>query len=147
MMISSVYSSKTKKYYLSLSNDSFDSWFSVLNNHLHQFLDTYSFMKICKDSNDLNRKKTSFIIQLINKFTNIKGVLSLNFSKKIFYDFYKNQNIKDIYDLNQRLQENMRGGKSDAAQENLEKIVNILENEKDLKIEFQENKNVLEILN
>ena len=146
MMISSVYSSKTKKYYLSLSNDSFDSWFSVLNNHLHQFLDTYSFMKICKDSNDLNRKKTSFIIQLINKFTNIKGVLSLNFSKKIFYDFYKNQNIKDIYDLNQRLQENMRGGKSDAAQENLEKIVNILENEKDLKIEFQENKNVLEIL-
>ena len=145
MMISSIYSSKTKNYYLSFSNDSFDMWFSAINNHIHQFTDTFSFMKICKDLNELNRKKTSLLIQLVNKFTNIKGVLSINFSKKIFYDFYENKNIKDIYDLIQQFQENMRGKKFADAQKNLENIVVILEIEEDLKKGFGDDKNVLDI--
>ena len=144
LLISSVYSSRIKNYYLAFDSDSFESWFSALNNNLHQYLDTFSFSKICKDLNDLNRKKTSLLIQLVNKFNNVKGVLSLNFSKKIFYDFYDNENIKQIYELIIEFQEKNRKKDSIGAQENLEKIINILEQNKD--IELDEKKNVLEFL-
>ena len=127
MMISSTYSpNKTKNYYLSFSNNYFDEWFSVLNNHLHQFLDTFSFMKICNDLNELNKKKTSLVIQLINKFSNIKGVLSVNYSKKIFYDFYENKSIKDIYDLIKQYQENIKNNNYKDAEDNLNKVIKLL---------------------
>ena len=98
MMITTGDASQIKQYYLSFNKDTFESWITELNNHLHLFTDTFSFMKINKDLNELNRKKTSLLIQLINKFTNIKEVLSIKFSKKIFYEFYQNKNIKEIYD-------------------------------------------------
>jgi len=146
MMISSVYSSKTKEYYISFNSDLFDNWFTVINNHMHQFLDPFTFKKICQDLNDLNRKKTSLLIQLVNKCTYIKGVLSLNFSKKIFYEFYDNNIIKEIYDLIQIYKENIKTKKYLDANVNINKIINLLEENKDIIIEYEENKNVLDIL-
>ena len=146
MMISSVYSSKTKNYYLAFSNNYFDEWFSVLNNHLHQFLDTFSFMKICNDLNELNKKKTSLVIQLINKFSNIKGVLSVNYSKNIFYDFYDNKNIKDIYDLIKQYQENIKNNNYKDAENNLNKIISIFEEKKNLKKDLDEKNKIFENL-
>lgn len=146
MMISSKYSSeKTKTYYIAFDSNKFDIWFSIINNQLHQFTDTFSFMKICKDLNDLNRKKTSLVIQIVNKLTNIKGILSLNFSKNIFYEFYDNKNIKDIYDFLLLYQKNVYKKDYLAAEQNLEKIIKILEENKDIKIEVK-NKNFLETL-
>ena len=83
MQIASLYNSKNKKYIIAFNSKYFDNWFLLIFNQIHQFLDTFTFLNICDDLTDLNRKKTSFIIQLANKFSNIKGVLSLNFSKNI----------------------------------------------------------------
>ena len=146
MLITSVYSSKTKNYYIAFNNDSFENWFAVINNHFHRFMDPFSFNKVCQDLNDLNRKKNSLLIQLVNKFSNIKGVLSLNFSKKIFYEYYENQKIKDIYDLFILYENDI--GKKDFynAYEKINKIINILKENKEINIEFDKNKNVLETL-
>ena len=144
LLISSVYSSRTKVYYIAFDNDSFESWFSSINDNLHQYLDSFSFSKICQDLNDLNKKKNSFIIQLVNKFNNIKSLLSINFCKKIFYDFYDNENIKQIYDLIIEFQEKNRKKDFLGAKENLEQIINIFEQNKEIKL--GENKNVLEFL-
>ena len=147
MLITSEYSSsKKKEYYISFSSDSFGSWFIVINNHIHQFLDTFAFLQINKDLNDLNKKKTSLLIRLINKFINIKGVLSLNFSKEIFYEFYDNKNIKDIYDLFQIYRNNIEKKNYLDANVNIDKIINILENNKEIKIEYEKNKNFLDLL-
>ena len=146
MMISTGDASQIKQYYLSFRKDSFESWFIELNNHLHQFLDTFSFLKINKDLNELNRKKTSLLIQLVNKFTNIKGVLSIKFSKKLFYDFYDNKKIKEIYDSIKIYQENINNNNYEAALENLNKVIDIFEQNKDIKNDFDENKNIFEIL-
>lgn len=146
MLISSVYSSKTKNYYIAFNSDSFDVWFTVINNHFHQYMDMFSFIKICKDLNELNRKKNSLLIQLVNKFSNIKGVLSLKFSKKIFYDFYDNKNIKEIYDLILLYQNNITKKEYALGYENLNKIINILEKNKELNIECDKNKNAIDSL-
>ena len=147
MLITSKYSSsKTKNYYIAFENSSFNTWFSFINNYFHLFTDNFSFNKICQNLNELNRKKTGLLIQLVNKFSNIKGVLSLDFSKKIFYDFYENQKIKEIYDLFILYESNIMKKEFFNAHENIKRIINILKENKEVNIEFDKNKNVLEIL-
>lgn len=145
MMISCTFSPNTKQFYLAIKSNDFDTWFSVINNQIHQFSDTYSFIKICRDINELNRKKTSTLIQICNKFNNIKGILSLNFTKNIFYEFYDNKEVKDLYELFLLYQSNILKKDYVSSFENLTKIINILENNKEIVIEFEQ-KNILDTL-
>ena len=145
MMILCSFSPKTKQFYLSFKSNDFDSWLSVINNQIHQFSDTYSFVKICKDINELNRKKTSSLIQICNKFNNIKGILSLNFTKNIFYEFYDNKDVKDLYELFLLYQSNILKKDYISSYDNLNKIINILENNKEIVIQYEQ-KNILDTL-
>ena len=134
MMISSMYNSKDKRYVLAFESKSFDNWFLLIFNQIHEYLDTFTFMKICDDLSDLNRKKTSAIIQLANKITNIKGVLSLSFSKKIFYEFYDNNEIKKLYDLIIQLRDDIFNKKKlKEEKELIRQIIDIIENKEELK--------------
>ena len=145
MMILCSFSPKTKQFYLAFKSNDFDSWLSVINNQIHQFSDTYSFVKICKDINELNRKKTSSLIQICNKFNNIKGILSLNFTKNIFYEFYDNKDVKDLYELFLLYQSNIIKKDYISSYDNLSKIINILENNKEIVIQYEQ-KNILDTL-
>ena len=146
MMISSMYNSKNKKYVLAFNSRTFDNWFLLIFNQIHQFLDTFTFLNICDDLTDLNRKKTSFIIQLANKFSNIKGVLSLNFSKYIFYEFYDNKRVKDLYDSMIQLRDDILDKKKlNEEKELINKIVSIIETNEEFNFK-QDNKNLLDIL-
>lgn len=145
MMMSCLFSPKTKQFYLAFKSNDFDSWFSVINNQIHQFSDTYSFIKICKDINELNRKKTSSLIQICNKFNNIKGILSLNLTKNIFYEFYDNKEVKDLYELFLLYQSNILKKDYASSYENLKKIINILENNEEIAIQYDQ-KNILDTL-
>ena len=146
MMISSMYNSKLKKYVFCFNSRTFDNWFLLIFNQIHQFLDTFTFLKICDDLTDLNRKKTSFIIQLANKFSNIKGVLSLNFSKNIFYEFYDNKQVKELYDSLVRLRDDILDKKKLTEEKELiNKIISIIETNEEFNFK-QDNKNFLDIL-
>ena len=146
MMISSMYNSKLKKYVFCFNSRTFDNWFLLIFNQIHQFLDTFTFLKICDDLTDLNRKKTSFIIQLANKFSNIKGVLSLNFSKNIFYEFYDNKQVKELYDSLVRLRDDILDKKKLTEEKELiNKIISIIETNEEFNFK-QDNKNLLDIL-
>ena len=146
MMISSMYNSKLKKYVFCFNSRSFDNWFLLIFNQIHQFLDTFTFLKICDDLTDLNRKKTSFIIQLANKFSNIKGVLSMNFSKNIFYEFYDNKQIKELYDSLAQLRDDILDKKKLTEEKELiSKIINNIETNEEFNFK-QDNKNLLDIL-
>ena len=146
MMISSMYNSKNKKYVLAFNSRTFDNWFLLIFNQIHQFLDTFTFLNICDDLTDLNRKKTSFIIQLANKFSNIKGVLSLNFSKNIFYEFYDNKQVKELYDSLVQLRDDILDKKKlNEEKELINKIVSIIETNEEFNFK-QDNKNLLDIL-
>ena len=146
MMISSMYNSKLKKYVFCFNSRTFDNWFLLIFNQIHQFLDTFTFLKICDDLTDLNRKKTSFIIQLANKFSNIKGVLSLNFSKNIFYEFYDNKQVKELYDSLVRLRDDILDKKKLTEEKELiNKIISIVETNEEFNLK-QDNKNLLDIL-
>lgn len=146
MMISSMYNSKLKKYVFCFNSRTFDNWFLLIFNQIHQFLDTFTFLKICDDLTDLNRKKTSFIIQLANKFSNIKGVLSLNFSKNIFYEFYENKQVKELYDSLVRLRDDILDKKKLTEEKELiNKIISIIETNEEFNFK-QDNKNLLDIL-
>ena len=72
--------------------------------------------------------------------------MSIKFSKKIFYEFYQNKNIKEIYDSIKMYQENINSDKFEVALENLNNIIYICEQNKDINIDFEENENVLDIL-
>ena len=146
MMISSMYNLKLKKYVFCFNSRTFDNWFLLIFNQIHQFLDTFTFLKICDDLTDLNRKKTSFIIQLANKFSNIKGVLSLNFSKNIFYEFYDNKQVKELYDSLVRLRDDILDKKKLTEEKELiNKIISIIETNEEFNFK-QDNKNLLDIL-
>ena len=146
MMISSLYNSKEKKYVFCFNSKSFNNWFLLIFNQIHQFFDTYTFMKVCDDLSDLDRKKTSFIIQLANKFSNIKGVLSLNFSKNIFYEFYENKQVKELYDYLTQLRNDILDKKKLVEEKELiNKIINTIEKNDEFNFK-QDNKNLLEIL-
>lgn len=146
MMISSMYNSKLKKYVFCFNSRTFDNWFLLIFNQIHQFLDTFTFLKICDDLTELNRKKTSFIIQLANKFSNIKGVLSLNFSKNIFYEFYDNKQVKELYDSLVRLRDDILDKKKLTEEKELiNKIISIIETNEEFNFK-QDNKNLLDIL-
>ena len=143
MMITSIYNSKVEKYVLAFISKCFDNWFLLIFNQLHQFLDTFTFMKFCDELTDLNKKKTSFIIQLVNKFSNIKGILSLNFSKKIFFEFYDNDKIKELYDSLIQLRDDILNKKKLVEEKGLiDKIIDIIENDEKLK----ENNNIIDVL-
>ena len=145
MMLLCSFPPKTKQFYLAFKSNDFDSWLTVINNQIHQFSDTYSFVKICKDINELNRKKTSSLIQICNKFNNIKGILSLNFTKNIFYEFYDNKDVKDLYELFLLYQSNVLKKDYASSYENLNKIINILENNKEIVVQYEQ-KNILDTL-
>ena len=146
MQIASLYNSKDKKYIVAFNSKYFDNWFLLIFNQIHQYMDPFTFMKLCDDLVDLNKKKTSLIIQLANKFTNIKGVLSLDFSKNIFYEFFDNNQIKELYDSVIILKENiLQKKKLIEIKEIINKIINIIETNKELIFE-QDNKNILTIL-
>mgnify|MGYP002626050580 CR=1 FL=1 len=146
MMISCSFSSpQTKRIYIAFKSDDFDTWLLAINNQIHQYSDTYSFIKLCKDINELNRKKTSSLIQICNKFNNIKGILSLNFAKNIFYEFYDNKEVKDLYELFLLYQNNISKKDYVSSIENLSKIINILENNEEIVNQFDQ-KNILDNL-
>ena len=146
MVISSSYQSKVKKFILAFNSSTFNKWFLLIFNQIHQFCDSSTFMDICKNLTNLNRKKTSSIIQLANKFNNIKGILSLNFSKNIFYEFYDNNDVKELYDLLIQLRDNILDKKKLIEEkEVIEKMINIIETNKEFNFE-QNKKNMLDIL-
>ena len=62
-------------------------------------MDPFTFMQLCDDFEQYKKKRTSLIVQFATKFHNIKDLLSLNFAKKIFYEFYENNQIKELYEL------------------------------------------------
>ena len=92
-------SSENKNYFISIEIEEFESWLYVLNKQIHCVIDSFSFTKYCEEFSALNKRKSSILVQLFNKFTNIKGILSINISKKIFYDFYKDDVVKELYEL------------------------------------------------
>ena len=119
MMITSKYNSKVKRYVLAFNSKTFENWFLLIFNQIHQFGDTTVFMKICDNLKELNKKQTSFIYQLANKCSNIKGILSLNFTKNIFYEFYENKEIKELYDSLIQLRDDILNKKNYLKKKNL----------------------------
>ena len=146
MIITSKYNSKVKKYVFAFNSKSFDNWFLLIFNQIHQFLDTTVFMKLCDNLKELNKKQTSFIYQLANKCSNIKGILSLNFTKNIFYEFYENKEIKELYDSLIQLRDDILDKKKLIEEKELiNKIINIIQTKEEYNFK-QKNKNLLEIL-
>ena len=146
MIITSKYNSKVKKYVFAFNSKSFDNWFLLIFNQIHQFLDTTVFMKLCDNIKELNKKQTSFIYQLANKCSNIKGILSLNFTKNIFYEFYENKEIKELYDFLIQLRDDILDKKKLIEEKELiNKIINIIQTKEEYNFK-QKNKNLLDIL-
>ena len=56
MMITSKYNSKVKRYVLAFNSKTFENWFLLIFNQIHQFGDTTVFMKICDNLKELNKK-------------------------------------------------------------------------------------------
>ena len=146
MMITSKYNSKVKRYVLAFNSKTFENWFLLIFNQIHQFGDTTVFMKICDNLKELNKKQTSFIYQLANKCSNIKGILSLNFTKNIFYEFYENKEIKELYDSLIQLRDDILNKKKLFEEKELiNKIINIIQTKEEYNFK-QKNTNLLDIL-
>ena len=146
MMITSKYNSKVKRYVLAFNSKTFENWFLLIFNQIHQFGDTTVFMKICDNLKELNKKQTSFIYQLANKCSNIKGILSLNFTKNIFYEFYENKEIKELYDSLIQLRDDILNKKKLFEEKVLiNKIINIIQTKEEYNFKYK-NTNLLDIL-
>ena len=146
MMITSKYNSKVKRYVLAFNSKIFENWFLLIFNQIHQFGDTTVFMKICDNLKELNKKQTSFIYQLANKCSNIKGILSLNFTKNILYEFYENKEIKELYDSLIQLRDNILNKKKLFEEKELiNKIINIIQTKEEYNFKHK-NTNLLDIL-
>ena len=146
MMITSKYNSKVKRYVLAFNSKTFENWFLLIFNQIHQFGDTTVFMKICDNLKELNKKQTSFIYQLANKCSNIKGILSLNFTKNIFYEFYENKEIKELYDSLIQLRDDILNKKKLFEEKELiNKIINIIQTKEEYNFKHK-NTNLLDIL-
>ena len=146
MMITSKYNSKVKRYVLAFNSKIFENWFLLIFNQIHQFGDTTVFMKICDNLKELNKKQTSFIYQLANKCSNIKGILSLNFTKNIFYEFYENKEIKELYDSLIQLRDDILNKKKLFEEKELiNKIINIIQTKEEYNFKHK-NTNLLDIL-
>ena len=146
MMITSKYNSKVKRYVLAFNSKTFENWFLLIFNQIHQFGDTTVFMKICDNLKELNKKQTSFIYQLANKCSNIKGILSLNFTKNIFYEFYENKEIKELYDSLIQLRDDILNKKKLFEEKELiNKIINIIQTKEEYNFKYK-NSNLLDIL-
>ena len=146
MMITSKYNSKVKRYVLAFNSKTFENWFLLIFNQIHQFGDTTVFMKICDNLKELNKKQTSFIYQLANKCSNIKGILSLNFTKNIFYEFYENKEIKELYDSLIQLRDDILSKKKLFEEKELiNKIINIIQTKEEYNFKHK-NTNLLDIL-
>ena len=146
MMITSKYNSKVKRYVLAFNSKTFENWFLLIFNQTHQFGDTTVFMKICDNLKELNKKQTSFIYQLANKCSNIKGILSLNFTKNIFYEFYENKEIKELYDSLIQLRDDILNKKKLFEEKVLiNKIINIIQTKEEYNFKYK-NTNLLDIL-
>lgn len=137
-------SSENKNYFISIEAEEFESWLYQLNKQIHCVVDSFSFTKYCEDFSSLNKKKSSTLVQLFNKFTNIKGILSINVSKKIFYDYYTDNAAKELYDLIVIYKKIFDTGEYSKILNILEKIMEFFQNEEfsDFKkkmMEFQKN--------
>ena len=146
LIIASLYNSKDKNYIIAFNSNEFDNWFLLIFNQVHQYMDPFTFMQLCDDFEQYKKKRTSLIVQFATKFHNIKDLLSLNFAKKIFYEFYENNQIKELYELMIELRDNILDKKKLIEQkEVISKIINIIEENKELNYEH-DNKNILDVL-
>ena len=146
LMITSLYNSKDKNYIFAFHSDNFDNWFLVIFNQVHQYMDPFTFIQLCDDFENYKKKRISLIFQFATKFHNIKDLLSLNFAKKIFYDFYENNQIKELYDLMITLRDNILDRKKLVEQKDIiNKIIKIIEANEELNYKH-DNKNILDIL-
>ena len=146
LIITSLYNSKDKDYILSFRSVDFDNWFLVIFNQVHQYMDPFTFMKLCDDFEQHKKKRTSLIVHFATKFHNIKDLLSLNFAKKIFFEFYENNQIKELYDLMITLRDNILNKKKLVEQKNImNKIISIIEANEELNYKH-DSKNLLDIL-
>ena len=146
MVISSYYNSKNKKYIIALNSKNFDNWLLTISHQLHHVVDTKTSLKLNNELNELNKKRTSLIYQITEKVSNIKGVLSLKFSKEIFYEFYENKEVKELYDLMILLRDDILNKKKLIdIKDNINKIINIIETNNEFNFELN-NKSILGIL-